>query len=437
MNKIKIFVVAIFFVTVAISGCDNRGTNVPDRSAMDHGGPWTTANHVFSPQLRFQFQNDLELLPMWVYIPQVAADPPLGQAKPVPVLVLLAPQFGDQFYYANHGLETLLKEMIGDGTIQPMIVVCMSNDPIFGGYMYAGGKNFSNLPYAQSGSYDHIVGSLADSLGVIPFIRRSLHALPSRQKTGIGGVDMGAYGAFRAALLNDTVFGSISVTDGPLDFDGGPGFGNGLIDLFDDALMEQGLLGDSANFRTLFDSSRATPLSNLFIGASYAFSPYDTVIYHQVIFAVGTGGVQDPYPQVDSTRKMNSSTDSLTLIRGYFGPGTYRYGFNLPFDASGFIPPSSNIWNNYWLTENLENLIDTSTNKLNGVNIWIGSTPEAKYNYYQQTQSWITTLTTAPYNYPVTVYDYEGVPGNPADNNQYLYDLLREMLIFHSNSFGN
>jgi hypothetical protein len=89
------------------------------------------------------------------------------------------------------------------------------------------------------------------------------------------------------------------------------------------------------------------------------------------------------------------------------------------------------------MTEDLENLLDTATNKLNGVDIWIGTTDQAKYNYYQQTQSWINTLTSAPYNYTVTERPYQGTPGQPATDGQYLYDLLREMLIFHSENFGN
>ncbi|MGH8015771.1 MAG: hypothetical protein ACREBV_06235, partial [Candidatus Zixiibacteriota bacterium] len=214
---------------------------------------------------------------------------------------------------------------------------------------------------------------------------------------------------------------------------GGPGFGNGLIDLFDDALLEQGLIDTTIR---IFDSSRTLPLSSLFIGGAYAFSPHDTVIYHKVIYAVGQGGViQDPYPQVDSTRKINGPSDTLTLVPGYFGQGTYRYGYHLPFDSNGAV--YAPIWNNFWLTENLENLLDTATNKLNNVNIWVGTTSEARFNYYQQTQSWINTLTNPPYNYDVKVYSYQGVPGNPATKDEYLYDLMREMLIFHSNSFGN
>ena len=430
MNKkmIRIFALSLILTLVIVAGCDDRGTNVPESSALDRGGYWP-ADHIFSPQLRFQFQNDLERFPMWAYIPQVAFDPPLGEARPVPLLVLLAPQFGDKFYYANHGLETLLKEMIADGTIQPMIVACVANNPTFGGYFYAGGTNFENLPHPSSGAYDYIIGNLVDSLGLVPYFRRSLHVLPGRQKTGIGGVGMGAYGAFRAALINDTTFGSISVTDGPLDFDGAAGFGNGLIDLFDDALNEQGLLG--GNIKN-FDSSSSTPLSNMFIAGSYAFSPHDTLVYHHMQFVAG----QAPHPVVDSTLKIDNPADTLTLVSGFFGPGPpYRFNYHLPFNANGTV--YAPIWNNFWMTEDLENLLINSTNQLDSVDIWIGTTSQASYNYYQQTQSWINTLESAPYNYTLTKRPYQGTPGQPATGDQYLYDLLREMLIFHSKSFGN
>ena len=200
-------------------------------------------------------------------------------------------------------------------------------------------------------------------------------------------------------------------------------------------LLEQGLLGGTIKD---FDSSRATPLSNMFIGGAFAFSPHDTVIYHKMIqpFAPPDEIAPDAYPEVDSTLKIDNPSDTLTLVRGFFGPGTpYRFDYHLPFDGNGNI--SVPIFYNFWMTEDLENLLDTASNKLNGVNIWIGTTDQANYNFYQQTQSWINILTSAPYNYTVTERPYQGTPGQPATDDQYLTNLLYEMLIFHSESFGN
>ncbi|MCH9023965.1 MAG: hypothetical protein IH931_01405 [candidate division Zixibacteria bacterium] len=137
--------------------------------------------------------------------------------------------------------------------------------------------------------------------------------------------------------------------------------------------------------------------------------------------------------EMDSTFGFDSL--SPTLITGINASGSHRFDYLLPFTADGNA--DTLIWPNYWMTENLENLIDSSTNKLSGVNLWFATTTESKLNYYQQTQSWISTLTNPPYAYSVTEKKYLGVPGSPASEDQYVYDLLREMLIFHSNSFGN
>ena len=429
-KMIKLIALSLIFISlVVLPGCEDRGTNVPAVPSLDGGAPWPTADHIFSPELRWLLSNNIEQLPGWIYIPQVAAPPPLGESRPVPLLILLAPQGANKFYFAQHGLKELLKEMIADGTIQPMVVACPSNDPAFGGYMYSGGYNFSHPAKVidsitpPSGNNDAIF-----SKQLVQWINSLGFTLEGQQKTGIGGIGMGAYGAFRAALLSDTVYGSISVTDGPLDFDGGAGFGGGLADLFVDALMEQNLLGQNLQD---FDSSSAWPISNLFIGAAFAFSPEDTVLFDH---NSNTNPGARPVWVMDSTYGFDSL--SPTLITGYNAlGGAHRFDYLLPFDANGNAVPD--IWNNYWLTENLENLIDSSTNKLDSVNIWFATTTESELNYYQQTQSWINTLTNPPYVYSVTEKKYLGTAGNPASGDQYVYDLLREMLIFHSNSFGN
>ena len=426
---IRAFAVSLIAISMtAFTGCEDRGTNVPAISSLDGGAPWPTEDHIYSPELRWLLSNDIEQLPGWVYIPQIAGPPPLGESRPVPLLILLAPQGANKFFFAQHGLQELLREMIADGTIQPMIVACPSNDPAFGGFMYAGGFNFSHPAKVMdsvtppSGNNDAIFGT-----GMVNFLRNSLPLLASQQKTGIGGFGMGAYGAFRAAILSDTVYGSISITDGPLDFNGGPGFGGGLSDLFKDALNEQGLLNGTLQD---FDSSSAWPISNLFIGAAYAFSPADTVIFdHNTNSNIG----QRPTYKIDSAYGFDSTIS--TYINGFIGPRAQKFDYLLPFDSAG--DAHTLIWDNYWLTENLEFLISLPGGNLSGVNLWFATTTESRLNYYQQTQSWISTLTNPPYNYNVTEKKYQGIPGNPASGDQYVYDLLKEMLIFHSNSFGN
>ena len=77
-----------------------------------------------------------------------------------------------------------------------------------------------------------------------------------------------------------------------------------------------------------------------------------------------------------------------------------------------------------------------NTSVFDGMNVWIGNSSENTFgNYYAQTESWAGTLKNA--GVPVTEFKLKGYDGHPADKDQYVYDYLREMLIFHSENFGN
>ncbi|TET97388.1 MAG: hypothetical protein E3J26_00130, partial [Candidatus Zixiibacteriota bacterium] len=175
-----------------------------------------------------------------MYTPEGSISPISGgQPKPVPLLVLLPPQDGRAYYFFDHGLKQLANELIAEGAIKPMAIACVENDPIFGGYFFAGRS-------APAGYYDTLIGS-----SLLEYLYNSTGgALNDSLPVGIGGVGMGAYGAFRAALIHKGVFSSISATDGPLDFDGPSGSG-GFVELFDDALIEQGLLGGTTEDPTI------------------------------------------------------------------------------------------------------------------------------------------------------------------------------------------
>jgi hypothetical protein len=123
--------------------------------------------------------------------------------------------------------------------------------------------------------------------------------------------------------------------------------------------------------------------------------------------------------------------DTLTLITDVVKPDAYDFDFHVPFDSLGDIYEP--IWVDYWLPNNLENLLAGST--LEGVNMWIATSPEAGLGYHEQTTSWISTLQNS--GYAVTTMTYSGYAGNPAEKDQYVYDLLKEILIFHSESFGD
>lgn len=522
----------LFFTLTLLlaAGCTDRGTNVVDKPTSQGG--FLDIGHDFTQELLLQIgrnvpgEDGLQRVPLELrgYTPEIAITPIHGgQPKLVPLLILLAPQDGNQWYFFNHNLKQLADELIAEGVIQPMEIICFPSDRFFGGYFYAGHS-------AAAGYYDFFIGgSLIEYLhSTFPFLTDSL-------PVGIGGVGMGGYGAFRAALMHRGVFSSISATDGPLDFDG-PDGNSGFMELFDDAIIEQGLLGgttepptydstwecdviafdtlwwvcDSLGFDTLvcdsvpdtlgwvcdsfevdtlgdtvcvdstavidticaestfvvdtfcarwipiisdtvcvestlfvdttwppswrenFDSSSVWNLSRLFIGGALAFSPHDTVIDTAGIVKILGGGTYWEIDIPDSQRF--TIDDSITLITEIVKENQFNFDFHLPFDSNG--QTYDLIWN-MWLENNLENILADSVGALDDVKMWIATTPEFSFgNYRQQTLSWIETLRNNGFDSTqFEVMEYTGYPGNPATNGQYLYDIMREMLIFHSKVF--
>ncbi len=88
-KMIKFIALSLISISmIVLLSCEDRGTNVPAVSSLDGGGPWPTADHIFSPELRWLLSNNIEQLPTWIYIPRVAGPPPSGISRPVPLLIL-------------------------------------------------------------------------------------------------------------------------------------------------------------------------------------------------------------------------------------------------------------------------------------------------------------------------------------------------------------
>ena len=417
---IKFISLVLIIATVVLSGCTDRGTNIPNKTAIEDWG-LTDKNFVFappdnveSPQLIFQIQNPYGLMQTSVYMPKIAYPPPDGESKPVPLLILLPPQDGDEFFYFEHGLMELADEMIANGEIEPMTICCISNDHVFGGYFY--GNSY------PAGFYDDIIGSDED-YRLINRLYNDLQFPVSMQtsaKRGIGGIGQGAYGAFRACIKHPGMFSSLTAVDGPLDFDGADG-NSGLISLMDAALNEQGLLGGNIK---QFDTSSSWPLSRMFIGGSLAFSPHDTAITYTLTFP--TYGA----PDVTITSR-DTIAEEATLVDSIIKDDNFNFDFHLPFDGNGDVDPV--IWG-LWMQNNLEDMHDdVGGSPLANLNIWIGTSPQAGNGFHDMTTSWISFLQSA--GYTPDVYTYTGYSGKPALKNEYVYDLLKKMLIFHDNNF--
>jgi len=414
---LKIFLLTVSATLILTAACSDRGTNVDtDPPVFQEGGiARQEGAHVFFNELVLQLRNKFQLLGMAIYTPAVSFPPPSGTLEPVPTLVLLPPQDEDEYFFFNHGLKEIADELISNGTIQPMAIACIANDGLFGGYFYGG-----HSPAA--GNYDILIGGT-----LIEHLHEFYpYTIDQTSKRAIGGVGQGAYGAFRAALLHPGTFSAVSAINGPLDFDGADD-NSGFMDLFDDCLNEQGLLGQRLD--DAFDSSGSWHLSRMFIGGALAFSPHDTAVTYTTFYNNNTNEL------IITVGTRYQLADSVTLITSIVNQDENNLDFHLPFDSTGAA--HAPIWN-MWLDNNLENLLNPTDDQLSGVNMWVASTPEeARFGFYDQTQSWISTLTGAPYNYPVVDTVFTGYEGNPADGQEYMYDLLRELLIFHSESFGD
>ncbi|RME28044.1 MAG: hypothetical protein D6800_04345 [Candidatus Zixiibacteriota bacterium] len=417
-------------------GCDDRGTNAPTAFHANGSIDPTRNSPIANPALNFQIRNPQGLLQMSVYVPEILFTP---QAHPVPFLVLLAPQGGDKFYYSDHGLAEIAEEMIETGEIQPMVIAMVGNDQVFGGYMYG------NSPAA--GMYDSVLGQALFEQ------ERTILAgmlLDSPTKRGIGGVGQGAYGALRAAITHPGFYGSVSVGDGPIDFDGS---GNGgLISLFSDVFAEQGIqVGDPSIF-TNFDSSKSMPVSDFFIGGSLAFSPHDTLITWSVdttgvvvIVNPNTGQVDTlvtglSYPITNRDTIADSMTFVPNVITGDTVGGVnltndFNFDFHLPFDANA--QPYAPIWS-LWMHNNIDSLNARFGDPLANVKLWVATTDQGSVgqwkSYHDQVEAFLATF--SPPTYDVTVINYEGYPGNPATRDQYVHDMIRALLKFHSDAFS-
>jgi hypothetical protein len=421
------------------AGCSDRGTN-PDRAPAPTSGvePPTEVDHVMFDELLLQLGNVTNQLAYSAYWPDTSYF--LSNDGPqIPILILLPPHGGSQYFYLHHGLVGIADRLLADGLIDPMVIVMIDNRSAFGGHFYAGNKSNG------AGKWDKIIGqTLIDHFENI-YERKIFEGNPN--KRGIGGIGQGAYGAYRAAILNDSAYGSVSGAHGPMDFDGPNGDG-GLISLMDSVLLSEQPELTAENVRNLpptgFDTLQAYPISRMFAGGAMAFSPMFFNLDSLISYRVRADSTEVYDLQLDDQLRFSpghamieSDGDTLYpsfLIDSVVTQADFNLEFYLPFgwDESGVLHvPYDPIWS-MWMDDNLDSLL-INRGSLEGVDCWLANSPQAKWNHYEMTESWISFLQSRGLS--PTVHRYSGYDGFPADDNEYVYDLLEKMLIFHSESF--
>lgn len=423
MRRFLYIVAAIAALSILVlSGCSDRGTNVPTRTDT-FGWTWLPQETPpFTPDLTLQRANPDGQLRMTVWASQRV----IRDNAPASLLILLAPGEGDQWFYFEHGLHKICNELDAEGLLDPIVIACVANDRIYGGYFYG-----NSLP---GGLYDNVIGN--QLINTLRFRYPSLITDPGQQ--GIGGVGQGAYGAFRAAIKHPGVFSSITAVDGPLDFDGANGNG-GMMTLFNDVLFENGLTTAVGYSRTVparqIDSAMTNPITRMFIGGSVAFSPHDTALQTTGFRHIESN--TNPYTIVNRYQIADSTTLITHLLTGqHLGvvakTSAIEFAFHLPFDSTSRTHMPT--WRR-WMANNLDTLlVKQGGTALDDTKIWIATSPESRFTFHEQTASFERFLM-EDMDLAVDTLSYVGYPGNPATDNQYLFHLLREMVLYHAANF--
>jgi hypothetical protein len=405
----------------------------------------------------FQLVYQQPMVDIRIYYPETYD---LNAPTPHPVLYMLAPFRGDALYYFNHGLSMMADKMIREGTIEPMIIVCVDGTHGYGATFYAdswSGGNYTDLLGEKTGVF--VDGSLIDYIDNV-FLTKT-----DRSQRAISGFGLGGYGAMRVAIEHSENFGAVSAVSGPLDFDGASGNG-GFISLFPTVI--QNLAEDGFTYKEM----RATverPLRTMLMGAACSFSPHVEYV-NPISFA--NIGIYDPV--AEDTIVFD---DTLSLFRP---EGTSsRIAFHMPFDASGIINDTpipteffDTIWTfdttivlpdtivdtsfvvdsiydtvgyydsvwGMWLEDNLENILPMHPGSMDTTEIKFYNVADDIFGFDQQTRDFAAYLQ----NYlagrgvtrDLTPFEYQGYDNYDATVGHMVYNILPELLKYHSNLFS-
>ena len=326
-----------------------------------------------------------------------------------------------------------------------MIIVCVNGYSGYGGTFYgnswAGGRYTDIIGGIQNES---ATGSLIDYVdNAYNTISDSRFPGKGRGNRAISGVGMGGYGSLRVAITYSENFGSVSAVSGPLDFDGNPDGTGGFIPLFSQIINNLTPVLSDTNL-TLSDTLRATylemdtsynnPLRTMMFAAATTFSPHDTDYINRQFYSFDW---QNPTaPQLWNSDDTLRITDTLTYFAP-FGPIS-PMKYHMPFYNDITVPGvNSNytyqpIWS-LWLDNNLQSILDNHPGALDNTGILLMTTADAKYNFYQQTLDFASYLQSKGITYNLNTY--EGYEGYDATGERFFYDIVQNILKYHSDRF--
>ncbi len=418
--KYKITILLLVTVALMMFGCSDRGTNVEPRTYY-RGGLSSVASftHQFETKLALSMFEAVRKSPVVktrVYTP-LGFDLSGKNNTALPVLYLLAPFGGDELYYFNRGLMNVADQMIAEGTIKPMIIVCVDGSQGYGGTFYgnsyAGGRYATILGDIQT---NPLTGTLID------YVDAALDTDTSAGGTGraISGFGMGGYGAMRIAAQFSQNFGSVSAVSAPLSFNAAGGFPTVFEQIVDD-LNPSGTIS-KAVYKSL-DTTAGDALA-MVMAAACSFSPlidYDTLLY--II------GGNPPIPVAGDTTRFADTTTLITRTSGI--------KFLLPFDTTGAVYDT--VWS-LWMNNDISSILSQNPAAYDSMAIGLFMASDEGFGFNNQTISFANYLQTylagRGITRNLTPLTFSGFEGSPATVDNYTYDILPAVLKFHSDNFG-
>jgi hypothetical protein len=432
-SKIVWILLAIGLAALFITGCSDRTKDNPSRPQItDKGLVFTEPFHFYS--IFFSTTLPPGFMPALIYTPP-GYNWWSSSGRPYPVLYLLPPFRATERYYFEHGLAEVADRLISEGKIEPMIIVVVDGQSQLGGSFFTNSAHQGSYLSALVADTEYDIAIYSDDVlsyrgpatlnseSLVTRIDGLFKTFGTKETRAIGGVGMGGYGAFSAVLHSD-LFGSVSAVNAPLDFDGTGS--NGFKSLFNDVYSgpwttidtsETGII-DTVN---TVDTSSTDAAMSLVVSAAGAFSPHYTAFT-----------VDSVYKDQHQVQTLSWTVeDSLTTNWISYLP---VHNIHVPFDSTGAGDINNEIWD-VWMNNNIESIY---LNDPNGHSTAFVALPKlliksdnARYHYSEQMKGALDFLQANAIDYELQSFGAEGPP--TADYN--LYNLLEDILIFHSSNF--
>lgn len=134
-----------------------------------------------------------------VYLPKELAAAESGEGKSderYPLVIWLHGMFEDHNRFLSRGGAAVLDQMIGDGTVPPLVLVCANGDR----------SSFWTNAVVENAAYEDLV-----TKDLLSHVAATYPVRTDRAGRAITGVSMGGYGALKIALKAPSLFGVVAV----------------------------------------------------------------------------------------------------------------------------------------------------------------------------------------------------------------------------------